>query len=68
METGLRKDMHTLETGLRDDMHALDTRLTDGIARLDKRSVVFTAVILAAIFVTNPRVLDLFGRLWTVVK
>ena len=64
VEKELKKDIADLRLDTTKSIHALDTKLTAQISRLDKRSMIFMAVILAAIFITNPRILDFVGKLW----
>jgi hypothetical protein len=64
LRLGTKNDMHALETGFRKEMSALKDEVVDKIHQTDLTMIGFGFAILAAIFVTNLRVLDLIGKLW----
>lgn len=75
VESRLRKEISGLEMAFRQEISGVETRLTQEINRLDRRITdmewkmkLYFAVIAALIILTNPKVMEIAGRIFGFVK
>jgi len=68
VENSLRSDMQKMENSLRSDMQKMENSLRSEMKDIEWRSKLYFILIGALIIITNPKVLELIGRVMGFVR
>jgi len=68
VENSLRSDMQKMENSLRSDMQKMENSLRSEMKDIEWRSKLYFILIGALIIITNPKVLELIGRVMGLVR
>jgi len=68
VENSLRSDMQKMENSLRSDMQKMENSLRGEMKDIEWRSKLYFILIGALIIITNPKVLELIGRVMGFVR